>query len=315
MRISMGLMLALALTATIGTTANGQSETSPEGCAGAIVAPGDYAAMYPAGDSSAKYWVVVPETYGDDAPVPMVLWLSSGDGDADTHYAGWKPYLDGIDELFVVVGRTGAWHPGAVLELIDQLERDYCVDPRRVHLMGSSSSAITLGKLVCEATDRIASFSGSMGYFNPALHCTPERPVPLIASTGDPDRLQVTQSVAQWAEWNGCEAEPLVEDLGSGVSRHTYLGCEADVVLFDIAGAGHVFIFHECIGLPASRCREYAEFDDLEDTLAFFERYPLPVDRARRRRTRVGKIAAGARRRRTRVGKIAAGARRRRTRA
>ena len=146
----------------------------------------------------------------------------------------------------------------ALLALIDRLEADYCLDQRRVHVMGSSSSAYTAGMLACEAPERIASFQDGMGFWVPS-GCVPERPVPLTAITGRDDPSGVRQSVEQWADRNGCEAEPLIEDLGSGVSRHVYQDCDADVVLFDIEGAGHNIIMHECIGPGVTFCRAYAE--------------------------------------------------------
>jgi len=278
LRLCLAGTVIVVLLGGMGGAAVGQPDEAvlpSSGCEVPLAEPGDYAASYVVGDSTAKYWVVVPETYAQEAPIPLVLWLSSGDGDADTHYVGWKPYLDDIGELFVVVGKTGAWDVDALVSLIDQLTLDYCIDPRRVHVMGSSSSAYALAKLVCQESGRIASFQGSMGLFKP-VGCVPERPVPLTALTGGNDRTAVGVSVAQWAAWNGCEAEPLVEDLGSGVSRHAYQDCAADVVLLDIEGAGHNFVFHECIGPAAGYCRAYQEVDQLEEALAFFEQHPLP---------------------------------------
>jgi hypothetical protein len=67
-----------------------------------------------------------------------------------------------------------------------------------------------------------------------------------------------------------------VEDLGSGVSRKTYQDCEADVLFYHIAGAGHAFILHECIGPGASFCQAYEEVNQLEEALRFSEDHPLP---------------------------------------
>jgi poly(3-hydroxybutyrate) depolymerase len=226
------------------------------------------------------YWTVVPEDYAGTAPVPLVLWLSSGRGDADQQYPGVRPYLDGIDELFVVVGKLsdgGGWDTEALGTLLDQLEADYCVDPRRIHVMGSSSSAFPTSRLACEAADRIASVRVAMGGF-PMSGCDLERPVPLLAITGDADRFGVRSSAKEWAEAYGCEAEPVVEELGAGASRRSYRGCDADIEILDIEGIPHVFVFHECIGPAASSglCRENAEVDELEDSLAFFAEHPLP---------------------------------------
>ena len=278
LRMTLAGTVTLALLGGLGGVVAAQTDdamAASAGCDAPLVEPGEYEATYEVGDFSGKYWVVVPEGYGEDAPLPLVMWLASGSGDADMAYAGWRPYLDDVAVLFAVVGRTGGWDVEALLALIDRLEADYCIDQRRIHARGSSSSAYTAGMLACEASERIASFQDGMGFFEPS-GCVPERPVPLTAITGKDDRSGVRQSVERWAEWNGCEAEPLIEDLGSGVSRLTYLDCDADVVLFDIEGAGHNFVLHECIGPGVALCRAYAEVDQLDEALAFFEQHPLP---------------------------------------
>lgn len=282
MRLLITVSILAALLAAPGAAMAAQSEDVPvpsSGCDAPLVAPGDYPATYAAGDTTGKYWTVVPETHTAGTPVPLVLWLSSGRGDADQQYPGVRPYLDGIDELFVVVGKLsspGGWDTEALGTLIDRLEADYCVDTRRIHVMGGSSSAFPTSQLACEASGRIASFRVAMGGF-PVSGCEPERPIPLLAITGDADRTGVRSSAKEWAEAYDCAAEPRVETLGSGVSRRTYRGCEADVEVLDIERLPHVFVFHECIGPAASSglCRENDVVDEIEDSLAFFEAHPL----------------------------------------
>ena len=247
------------------------------GCDKPIVEPGDYEGINDVGDDAERYWVVVPESYGQKGAVPLVVWLSSGGGFVDSNYAGWRPYLDDIDVLFAVASTETerSLDTDTMLALIDRLEEDYCIDLRRIHVMGESSSSGAVGRLACAGSERIASFLGGMGGFD-APGCVASRAVPLFAITGDQDRWIVEPSVERWAETNGCDADPLVEDLGSGVSRSTYRSCDGDVVFFDIEGVGHAFIFHECIGPAAGFCRAYAEVDQLDDALAFFEQHPLP---------------------------------------
>ena len=86
----------------------------------------------------------------------------------------------------------------------------------------------------------------------------------------------VAASIERWEERNDCAGDPSVEELGSGVSRIRPGDCRADVLLYDIQGVGHAFIFHECIGPAAGYCREYAELDQLDEALLFFEDHPLP---------------------------------------
>ena len=107
--------------------------------------------------------MVVPGSYGDDGPVPLVLWLSSGDGNADANYAAWKPYLGDAEVLFVVAGTERTQDADTLLSLIDRLEGDFCIDTRRIHVMGESWSSWGVGRIAYAGSERIASFLGRMG--------------------------------------------------------------------------------------------------------------------------------------------------------
>jgi polyhydroxybutyrate depolymerase len=131
--------------------------------------------------------------------------------------------------------------------------------------------------MACEAADRIASFTAVGDSVRPDA-CAPSRPVPLWTFTGDPDRYAVSALVDKWVAINGCDPDPVVEDLGSGVSRKTYQNCEADVVFYDIEGMGHVWPLHEVkVESPGAEwLAAYEQVDYLEDTLRFFAEHPLP---------------------------------------
>ncbi|MEA2025803.1 MAG: hypothetical protein U9O18_03850 [Chloroflexota bacterium] len=280
MRTLSASLVSVALLAAWPSAAIAQTAddlTGSDGCDGSLATPGDYEHVNDFGDAGQEYWLVVPDDYADIAPAPLIVWLSSGGGDADINFAGWRPYVDDIEALFAVVGTDTAAQKDTetLLALIDQIGADYCVDPRRIHVMGESWSVATVGRLACEAPDRIASFLGGMGGFY-SSDCTPERPVPVLAVTGLSDRAGVAWSSAEFARMNGCDAEAVVEDLGSSVTRTVYQGCEADVVHYDIAGVGHAFVFHECVGPGAMYCVANDDFDQLEEALRFFEEHPLP---------------------------------------
>jgi poly(3-hydroxybutyrate) depolymerase len=219
--------------------------------------------------------VVVPQGYAERAPAPLILWLAAGSGALDPAYEMWSPYLDPAESIFVTAELTHRTHlaPATLVALIDQLAVEYCVDPLRVHAMGWSSSAFVVGALACEAPDRIASFYGGMGSFSP--NCDSPRPVPLVSLTGDSDRSSVSRSVEAWAENNGCDPEPAEEDLGSGVTRKEYQGCEADVVLYDVEGAPHGMVRQGCLDDRYDYCFANDVFDQLRELERFFAEHPL----------------------------------------
>jgi poly(3-hydroxybutyrate) depolymerase len=86
--------------------------------------------------------------------------------------------------------------------------------------------------------------------------------------------------VERWAEANGCEPEPLVEVLGSGVARKLYQGCEAEVLRYAIEGLGHAPVMNECRGPFAEACcaeyEELDELDELDEAQRFFQDHQLP---------------------------------------
>lgn len=255
----------------------------PAGCDAPLAEPGEYEGLNPVGDVEQAYWqaywVVVPETYVDVAPAPLYLHLASGDGGHNSFLAGWRPQLDDLDGLMVMVntapGVAGKRDPETMVALIDQISAEYCVDSSRVHVMGTSSSFEMADRLACEAPERIASFVAALGD-EVWPDCTPDRPVPLLTFTGDGDRPGVTALVDKWVSINGCDPDPTVEDLGSGVFRKTFENCEADIVYFDIEGMGHAWPMHEAIGPGARFVAEYAEVDYLEEAFRFFADHPLP---------------------------------------
>jgi polyhydroxybutyrate depolymerase len=238
--------------------------------------PGEYEGLNVFDEVEQPYWVVVPETYQDVGPAPVYLWLAPGGGDHDAMLEGWRPYLDDLDGLMVMVNMVGGGsRQDVLLSLIDQMSDDYCVEASRIHVMGSSSSSLEADRMACEAADRIASFT-AMGTHVRREECAPTRPVPLWTFTGDPDRYAVTALVDKWVAINGCDPDAVVEDLGSGVSRKTYQNCEADVVFYDIEGMGHVWPVHELKAPGGTYAAEYEEVDYLEETLRFFAEHPLP---------------------------------------
>ena len=281
MRAGIATIIVTALVAASATPVAAQSEGSAHpsgGCEAPLVAPGDYEAVNDHGGANQRYFVIVPESYADLAPAPLQLLLGSGGGNAGLNYAGWRESFDDEPMLIAIVGTEGGKEraPATLLALIDQLAADYCIDLRHVHVSGSSSSAYAAAQLACEGSDRIASLFDGAGSFA-VSPCEPVRPVPLLAITGDPDRRKVTLSVERWAEINGCDPEPLVEDLGSGIARKSYLGGEADVLFYDIAGLGHKAVLHECVGPVAEQyCEEYGELDEIDEAQRFFAEHPLP---------------------------------------
>jgi dienelactone hydrolase len=277
------LAVGLLAGSAVGVAAQDVVEPSSAsaGCEGPLVEPGVYDGInelsIDARDVVQPDRVVVPPGAAERAPVPLILFPQALAGDLDTAFEWWRPYLDPVESIFVMES-SGPRSTTTMNALLDRLEEAYCIDPRRVHAMGSSSSGLTVMKLACEASDRIASYFAGSGAFS-HLFCAPERAVPLMAMTGDTDRRTVSQSVEEWAEAYECDGDPVIEDLGAGVTRTAHQGCLADIVLYDVEGAGHGMVHRECLGGESERyCYPNEVLDVVREMERFFAEHPLPAE-------------------------------------
>jgi dienelactone hydrolase len=271
--MAMGLLAGSA----VGVAAQDEAvpASASAGCDAPLVEPGEYEGTNDFEDAAQGYWVVVPADYAELAPAPLILFIAMAGESLDSNFEWWRPYLGPAESVFVVAEQNSIDHKGAptLTALIDQLGAEYCIDTRRVHAMGQSTSGKTVAALACDASDRIGSFFVGIAGFD----CTPEQPVPFIAMTGDSDRRAVTKSVEARAEMYSCGPDPIVEDLGSGVTRTTYQGCQADIVLYDVEGVGHGFIRDACLADRFDYCFQNDVFDQLREVERFFAEHPLPA--------------------------------------
>jgi poly(3-hydroxybutyrate) depolymerase len=255
------------------------ADLADPGCdAATTVEPGSYEHSHMLDEVEQPYRVVVPDTYGSGSPAGLFIVVPGGSGSAEAALAGWGPTLTDVDALvaFVEVGRPETRTVPMIRALIDDVADRYCVDRYRVYATGSSASAGFTSRLMADASDVIAAFAPGIGMFG-TVGLDPIGPVPLIAWSGDPDRGPVERSVADWAASNGCEPEPIVSDLGSGVAHHQYEGCSAPTEYYDFAGMGHQIPMHDCGSVGPEFCAEYDEFDFWDDVGRFFDANPLPA--------------------------------------
>ena len=270
---------AAAPTEAVSTTtaASPVGATTVRGCE-VLHEPGEYEGVGHYGDTEQPYWMVVPATYAEMAPAPLYVDLAADVGDHNGQLEGWRPYLENLDGLMMLVNTaiSARGQADALASLVDQIMSEYCVDSRRVHVLGTSHSFAMADRFACEYSDRIASFVAAMGPGHTIGNCLPVRAVPLLTFTGDVDRDGVNRLVDKWIDINGCDPEPVVEDLGSGVRCKTYQNCAADILFYDIEGMGHTFPFHEAKGPAAGWVTEYDEVDYLEEAHKFFAEHPLP---------------------------------------
>lgn len=217
-----------------------------------------------------EYLLYVPRSYDGTKAVPLVISLHGAGGwpTLQRDISQWNDIAD--REGFIVVYPAGmrapgprVWRPSDVpfiADLIDKLQRDYRIDPRRIYVNGLSNGGGMSFVLSCRLSDRIAA-AGLVGAAL-ILHskwCRNEQPVPMIAFHGTADNaalynggtswvvatpLQPVESfVADWARRNRCSPQPADTPYASDIRKREYRGCAdgAPVVLYTIDGGGHTW--------------------------------------------------------------------------
>jgi polyhydroxybutyrate depolymerase len=114
-----------------------------------------------------------------------------------------------------------------VRALLDELERDRCIDRRRLFATGMSNGGFFASLLGCTLADRVAAVAAVAGAM-PLRDCRPSRPVPVLLIHGSADRVVEPATVRAartwWAQADGCDGTV----GGDGCVRGT--GCAADVI-------------------------------------------------------------------------------------
>ena len=245
----------------------------------------------------------VPKGYDGDRQYPLVLtWHGYGaSADVQIHDAGMPKLAD--DKGFLLLAPQGTGNPsrfnlergitsnvddvGFGLDLIDTMQRDYCVDAARVYSMGASNGAGMSALLACRAPDRIAAV-GLVAL--QLIEDTCARPaVPVLAIQGDADFVvpfqgghvsccggwniaPATQTLAAWAKHDGCRGAGDTKQVSDHVKRTIWDTCsgDAEVRYYVVHGGGHTWPGTEGDG-PLGHTT--GELDASKEIWKFFSRF------------------------------------------
>ena len=251
-----------------------------------------------------KYFVHVPPSYQSNVPTPMILHFHGGGGTAEgaMNYSQMNETSDKYGFLAVYPEGTGktigskelgqTWNAGRccglafetkvddigfVRALIERLEIDFNVDPKRIYATGLSNGAQMTYRVGCELSDQIAAIAtlSSAGVFD---QCHPSRPMPVIHfhGTNDPAAfynggtcggayesfiaksfglpqtnkkrvswscVPVPEYMKNWAKRNGCSNEQITTFQNGNATCVTNLSClgNSTVTLCTIKGMGHTW--------------------------------------------------------------------------
>lgn len=235
------------------------------------------------GGETRTYLVHTPPGYGTSKPLPLVIVFHGGGGSVEgtVRQSGMSAKAD--RENFVVVYPRGSgalkdrlltWNAGNccayamshkiddtafVRALLDLLQRDYALDPKRVFATGISNGGMMSYRVACELADRIAAIAPVSGALN--VDCRPTAPVSVIIFHGTADEhvlleggvprqhfgpARTDRSVAYatsfWVEKNGCQVSPRAQDNGT-LRTAIYSECKngTGVTVDIVDGGGHAW--------------------------------------------------------------------------
>ena len=264
------------------------------------------------GGGRRSYLLYLPSSWQRVRPLPLVLVFhgAGGRGAGMARHTGFSRlaeregfavvYPDGVDRRWNDGRGLGGARDdvGFVRLLVDSLEREVGIDPRRVYATGISNGAMFSHRLACDLPGVLAAIAPVAGAVPTGLaeRCGAAGPVALVAFQGTADPfvpyagggvalrrgavLSAERSAGFWAHINGCgpvpDAEPAIDSVtdGTRLRRSSYPGCRENrsVVLYTVEGGGHTWP-----GGPATRGRigrASREIDATDAIWAFFQRHP-----------------------------------------
>lgn len=264
---------------------------------------------------------LVHEPTGSKGPHPVLLAFHGGGGTASimsregfsrfTEEGYLVVYPDGIDRHW---NDTRSEHPlydsdvddvKFTEQLLDELARNYDVDPSRVYATGISNGAIMTHVLGMKLGHRLAAIAPIVGGVPRGTDLAPAAPLsvliiqgtldpavpyqggPITVGKGGPrgEVLSTEAAVELWRRHNGCDKSetwelPDTADDGCKVTGQTWSGGRqgTEVVLYRIEGGGHTvpggkqYLPRRLIGVV---CRDINAVDVL---MSFFRDKRLPGD-------------------------------------
>lgn len=267
--------------------------------------PGETTQTIKVGGVERSFIRYIPKGYDASKPVPLVFVLHGRGGAAKgmENTTGFNAKAEA--ENFIVIypnalGNPSAWNAGLepsntaddvgfFIAMLDRLEQNFKIDPKRVFVCGFSSGGVMSYRLGGQYADRIASIgvaAGSVGarmadgttYTDPV----PSRPISAIVFHGKmdthvkynggalhADTLSVADSIAFWTKADGCQKPPTETTKQNGnLVIDDYDRCRAGTeVILRSFGRGT----HEWPSLTNND-----NFDATEAVWNFFVQHPMP---------------------------------------
>jgi polyhydroxybutyrate depolymerase len=285
---------------------DGGSGNLPQGpCQGLATQPLDSTWMVTFGGLTRAVDVHVPASYDRSRRTPLVLNFHGFTSNSMQEALLSQMNAKSDSEGFIVMypngtGTTLSWNAGAccgdaaannvddvgfTAAVIDEAEKQLCVDRKRVFSTGMSNGGFLSHRLACELTSRIAAAAPVAGVLG-IPKCEPSRPIAIMGFHGTLDMLvpyggstalnfpAVPDTYANWAVRDSC-TQAAVETFRMGDSHcSTYGGCAGgvEVTLCTVDGGGHTWPG----GTPIPTGYTTTNLSATDAMWDFFVKHPMP---------------------------------------
>jgi polyhydroxybutyrate depolymerase len=221
------------------------------------VQPGDHSFKIDFGNQERRYLVHVPYSYTDATVSPVLVMIHGAGGTSEwtMNETGWGEKAD--QEGFLAVFPDGVpvdpskppsfianpqlWNDGSIRSasfgrnnddlgflsaMLDDLERRFAVDPKRIYFTGFSNGASMTFRVGADLSQRVAAIAPVAG------HCwlkdpKPKRPIPTMFMVGDLDPLIPLEGGDFRSPWTGQieRQSPILKTIDKWAAA---FGCEGD---------------------------------------------------------------------------------------
>lgn len=232
------------------------------------------------------YLIHLPEGSEEKGPLPLVFVLHGATANGYNAIRMSRMNTKADREKFIVVYPNGSgavkghlltWNSGNCCsyarnndiddvaffrKLIERLEMEYDIDPKRVYVTGFSNGGMMAYRLACELSDKIAAIAPVAAAIG-TDDCRPTQPVSVIIFHGTKDKYvpydggaplklvnpddkrtdkSVSDAVSMWTEYDGCKPLPVKKKYGNIEEEH-YTECRnrTAVSVYTIKGQGHAW--------------------------------------------------------------------------
>ena len=231
------------------------------------------------------YKFKVPKDYDASQPTPLLVLLHGfiASGELQSLYFGLGPLAESRTFLYAYPDgtqnplgtrfwnatdaccdffRSGVDDVAYIAAVIDDMQRRYNVDKKRIFVVGHSNGGFLAHRLACELSDRLAGIVSLAGMpWKDTSKCLPTEAVPILHVHGNLDAVifygghpsypSAREAVELWANRNRCTGRLTyggtrldldVALLGAETKVERYADCPArgPVELWTIEGGGHV---------------------------------------------------------------------------